>query len=201
MKNNKRLLKSVNWSLGIIIAVQILYPLLACLVYPSEYIYRALTWGMEGVNDYKKLPERPLGASGNPFYFVEDLQETRVRETFESDPQIDDLDNFLADTETQAFIVIQNDHILYEKYFNGVQRDTMVTSFSVAKSFTSDLIGSAIADGYIHSVDDPITNYLPELLDRDTRFGSITIRDLLMMSSGIHYSEDIPLISDDGTKT
>lgn len=201
MENNKKLMKSSIWSLGITIAVLILYPLLACLIYPSEYVYRALTWGKESVYDYKKLPERPLGAAGNPFHFAENLQEARVRAIFESDPQIDGLDDFLTNTKTQAFIVIQNDHILYEKYFNGARRDTMVTSFSVAKSFTSALIGSAIADGYIHSVDDSMTDYLPELLDRDARFGYITIRDLLMMASGIHYSEDIPLLNDDGTKT
>lgn len=129
------------------------------------------------------------------------MQEARVRAVFESDPQIDHLEGFLADTGTQAFIVIQDDQILYEKYFNRVERDSIVTSFSVAKSFTSALIGIAIADGYIHSVDDPITFYLPELADRDARFNKITVRDLLMMSSGIHYIEDIPLLSDDGTKT
>ncbi len=196
-----KLKQKLLWGFGIVIAVLVLYPLLACLVYPPAYVYRALTWGVEGVDDYLKLPERPLRAGKNPFYFGEDLQEARVSTIFESDSQIDDLEGFLTGTSTQAFIVIQDDHILYERYFNGVQRDSIVTSFSVAKSFTSALIGIAIADGYIHSVNDPITNYLPELIARDPLFGDITIRDLLMMSSGIRYFEDIPLLSDDGTKT
>ena len=55
----------------------------------------------------------------------------------------------------------------------------------MAKSFTSALIGEAVQDGYIKSVDDPITNYLPELAQRDPRFKAITIRNLLMMSSGL----------------
>ncbi|HSF82198.1 MAG TPA: serine hydrolase [Anaerolineales bacterium] len=202
IKNKSRKLKIAF--LGVIItavSVVVLYPLLACLVYPPEYVYRALTWGAESVYDYQRLPGHPLRAGSNPFYFPEDLQEVRVHAAFKSGPQIDDLEGFLVDTGTQAFIVIQDDHILYEKYFNGIKRDSIVTSFSVAKSFTSALIGLAIADGFIHSVDDPITDYLPELISRDVRFGAITIRDLLMMSSGIHYFEDIPSLSDDGTKT
>jgi CubicO group peptidase (beta-lactamase class C family) len=178
----------------------VLYPLLSCLVYPPEYVYRALTWGEAGVHDYLKLPARSLRAGETPFHFGRELQEARVRAAFEADPHIGNLEEFLADTGTQAFIVIQDDRILYEEYF-GMERDSVVTSFSVAKSFTSALIGIAIADGFIHSVDDPITDYLPELAARDGRFCDITIRDLLMMSSGIHYSDGVPLLSDDGTKT
>jgi beta-lactamase family protein len=66
-------------------------------------------------------------------------------------------DSFLASTGTTAFIVIKDDKILYEKYFNGYQRDSINTSFSMAKSITSALIGIAIDEGLIASVDDPIT--------------------------------------------
>src|SRR3712207_9381787 len=59
----------------------------------------------------------------------------------------------------------------------------------MAKSFASALGGIAIDDGHIKSVDEPITNYIPELLKRDERFESITIRHLLTMSSGIEYEE------------
>jgi CubicO group peptidase (beta-lactamase class C family) len=65
----------------------------------------------------------------------------------------------------------------------------MMTSFSVAKSFTTALVGIAIAEGHIGSVDDPITAYLPELAERDPRFGDITIRDLMMMAAGLEYQE------------
>ena len=95
----------------------------------------------------------------------------------------------MADNRTQAFIVIQNDEIIYEQYFNGNNRDSIVTSFSTAKSFASTLIGIAISEGHIKSVDDPITDYLPELAERDPAFANITIRALLMMSSGIRYKE------------
>jgi CubicO group peptidase (beta-lactamase class C family) len=101
-----------------------------------------------------------------------------------------DLDAFLAGTGTQAFIVIRDDTILYEHYFNGGARDATVTSFSVAKSFVSTLVGIAVAEGAIRSIDDPITTYLLELAARDPRFGAIPIRHLLDMSSGIRYEEN-----------
>jgi len=110
-----------------------------------------------------------------------------VQALFEQNPAISDLDGFLERTQTQAFIVIQNDTILYEKYFDGASRDTIVTSFSCAKQWDSALIGAAIDDGYIQSVDDPITDYLPELAERNPAFSKITIYDLLRMSSGIEY--------------
>jgi len=173
---------------------------IACLIYPSEYVFRILRWGNADVYDYKKFPNRPLSASSTPFHFAEDSQEEQVRTLFESTSNIDDFDAFLADKGTQAFIVIQNDTILYEEYFNGAQRDSIVTSFSIAKSFTSALIGIAIDEGYISSVNEPIVKYLPELSHRDPRFNKITIRHLLMMSSGIKYVE-FPFLNGDDAKT
>jgi CubicO group peptidase (beta-lactamase class C family) len=119
---------------------------------------------------------------------------------FERDPAIDDLETFLEESGTQAFIVIQDDAILYERYFNDTERDSIVTSFSTAKSFGSALIGIAIAEGHINSVNDPITDYLPELAERDPAFEDIAIRDLLLMSSGIKYRETMFFNGDD-TKT
>jgi CubicO group peptidase (beta-lactamase class C family) len=73
----------------------------------------------------------------------------------------------------------------------------------VAKSFTSALVGIAIQEGYIGSVDDAITDYLPELAQRDERFQDITIRHLLLMASGLEYEEFRPLLfnSDDPLTT
>ena len=62
---------------------------------------------------------------------------------------------------------------------------------SIAKSVLSALVGIAIGEGRIGSVDDPITRYVPELLDRDRRFGRITLRHLLTMRSGLRYQEGV----------
>jgi len=151
----------------------------AYLSYPAEYVDRVLRWRDADVLDYQKFPERPMEASASPYLFGSNLDEAIVRERFGIAAGTDDLDAFLEEAETQAFIVIQGDEILYERYFNGASRDSIVTSFSTAKSFASALVGIAIAEGHIKAVSDPITDYLPELLERDRAFAEITIEDLL----------------------
>ena len=89
--------------------------------------------------------------------------------------------------------MVHDDKLLYERYFNGYDQRSLNTSFSMAKSFASALVGIAIDEGHITSVDEPITNYIPELLEKDKRFKSITIRNLLTMSSGIKYEEGATL--------
>ena len=164
---------------------------IAAIIYPTEYVRRVLLWRESDVGDYlNNFPQRELTASPEPYQFEIDLDEERVSAVFESAFETDDFEEFLSATDTQSFIVIQDDRIIYEGYFNGWERESMVTSFSVAKSFVSTLVGIAIEEGFIASIDDPITNYLPELAERDERFGEITIRHLLMMSSGLEYEEN-----------
>jgi CubicO group peptidase (beta-lactamase class C family) len=103
-------------------------------------------------------------------------------------------DGFLNETDTLAFLVVHQDQLVYERYLNGADRLDRQTSFSVAKSFLSTLVGIAIDEGLIESVDDPVSDYVPELAERDPRFARITLRDLLSMSSGLRYKEhDLPL--------
>jgi CubicO group peptidase (beta-lactamase class C family) len=99
----------------------------------------------------------------------------------------------LAARDTVALLVMRRGLLVHEQYFNGFSRDHMGTSFSVAKSVVSLLIGVAIADGRIQSVDDPVIRYLPELLAQDLRFGQITLRHLLTMRSGIDFQESYTL--------
>jgi CubicO group peptidase (beta-lactamase class C family) len=84
--------------------------------------------------------------------------------------------------------VIKDGQIRYEGYFNGYSRDSVVTSFSIAKSFMSALAGIAIDEGYINSVDDKVVAYLPELKNKG--LDDMTIRHLLTMSSGVRYITD-----------
>jgi CubicO group peptidase (beta-lactamase class C family) len=108
------------------------------------------------------------------------------------------LEEYLARTNTTAFIILHGDQILYEGYFNGSDREAIQPSFSASKSFFAALIGIAIDEGYLSSQDDPITNYLPELLESDPIFEVVTIKDLLSMTSGIQWerSESNPLSDD-----
>lgn len=186
----KRIAKGALWLSVGLLGLILLGLLILALTYSPEYIYRVLVWQESDYGDYmNNFPHRALHAAPEPFIFDSAPDEDRVRQIFESSLGVDDFDAFLEAGDAQAFIVIQDDKILYEKYFNGAQRDTLLTSFSAAKSYVTTLVGIAVAEGYINSIDDPITDYLPELAERDARFNDITIRNVMMMASGLDFQE------------
>ena len=161
-----KIIKVLRLILVILASVTLLAMAILMLVYPPEYIYRVQVWQASDAFDWQKFPSHPLNAAPIAYHF-EAAPDPRVAELFGQLAGTKDWDRYLQENDTQAFIVIQDGKILYENYFNDTQRDSIVTSFSVAKSFTSALIGIAIQEGYIKSVNDPITTYLPELAKRD----------------------------------
>jgi CubicO group peptidase (beta-lactamase class C family) len=182
-------LRRVGIALGGIVGLLVVWVAAGAIVYSPEYVFRTLSSRESSVEDYLDgFPLSPLTASADPYVFAE-TESSDATAHLESVFGTSDLDVFLAETDTQALIAIKDDVIVYEGYANGYQRDTVATSFSVAKSFDSTLVGMAIDEGLIGSVDDPITEYIPELLVRDPEFGRITIRDLLLMASGLDYQE------------
>lgn len=172
------------------------------------YLPRVLLWRDADVGDIARFPHHPVRAAPPPFRYVQAPEEAgadprlqTVTVELDGRREARPLDDVLASTGTTAFIVIQNDRLVHEQYLNGHDRDSTQTSFSVAKSFVSALVGIAIADGHIQSVDDPITAYLPELRERDPRFERVTLRHLLTMASGLRYQDGgLPWSADD-TKT
>jgi CubicO group peptidase (beta-lactamase class C family) len=174
------------------------------------YVSRIIAWREGDYHDFEKFPSRAVPAGSKVFSFKpapENPPEYLKTVTYQRDapdPRTpresmattldstggtevsEPLEKFLADTGTTAFLVIRDDALLYEGYFNGYDRRSTQTSFSIAKSFVSALIGIAIQEGYIGSVDDPITKYIPEL--KQPGVDKITIRHLLTMSSGLKYS-------------
>ena len=185
----KRAIKPLAWTLIVLAGIVVLCLVAELLIYPPVYVFRFIAWGSSDAFDWQKFPEHRLGAAPVSFRFTE-APDDRVASLFAQLAGVKDWEVFLKENHTQAFIVVQDGTVQYEEYFNDAQRHSIVTSFSVAKSFTSALIGIAIEEGYITSVNDPITDYLPELAARDSRFEGITIRDLLMMSSGLEYKEN-----------
>lgn len=181
-----RIRKAVAITLGGLVAVLGIALLAAMVAYSPRYVLRVLVWQDSDAFDWQKFPSRALAPAPIPYHFSE-RHDPGVARLFADLASVDDWEMLLDDTQTQAFIVVHNGDLVYERYFNDTERDSIVTSFSVAKSFTSALVGIAIAEGYIGSVDDPVTDYLPELADRDPRFEAITIRHLLMMASGLQY--------------
>ncbi|MEM6699102.1 MAG: serine hydrolase, partial [Bacteroidota bacterium] len=101
------------------------------------------------------------------------------------------LDQYLDElTATTAFLVIRNDSLLYERYFGGFDEYSQLPSFSVAKSFTSALVGIAVEEGRIESIHDPITKYIEEVRGLAPEWEKLTVEHLLNMQSGIDFNEN-----------
>lgn len=98
------------------------------------------------------------------------------------------LDQFFQRNHVLGYLVLHDDQIMLEKYFNGAVPQTRFISNSMAKSITSVLIGIAIENGAIESIDDPATRYLPCL--SDSGFKNVTIKQLLQMTSGVEWNEN-----------
>jgi CubicO group peptidase (beta-lactamase class C family) len=158
------------------------------LLTPYSGLARAIVWMDADVDDYRRFPSRPIEAPAEAVPFGRSTTPAGLT-TVSVNGTERDLEEFLGASGTTAFIVIQDEAILYERYFNGDNRSSIQTSFSVAKSYLSALVGIAAEEGHL-AVDDPITEHIPELLDRDNRFSRITVEHLLSMSSGLRYVED-----------
>ncbi len=148
---------------------------------------RALLWGDSEFGDQDRFPSRSMAASADPISF-QPVADSPV-DAYAPDGSGNSLEQFLASAQTTAFVVIHDDDLLYEGYFNGSSRESIQTSFSVATSFTATLVGIAVAEGHIDDLDDPVTAYVPELAARDERFADVTLRHLITMSSGLWFKD------------
>lgn len=99
-----------------------------------------------------------------------------------------DVDAFMAAQNVAGLLVLQDGKVRLERYALGYSREGRWTSFSVAKSVTSTLVGAAIRDGYIKSLDEPVTKYIPDLAGGG--YDGVTIRQILTMTSGVRWNED-----------
>ncbi len=158
---------------------------------PACKVGRFVWYNFSDITDYRIFPSRPLHKSADPFHFIEG----QTNEEIENHIQIMDYERkalsmklFLEESPTVAFLIIRNDSLLYERYFQGYESSSTVASFSVAKSYISALIGIAIGEGKIHSEDDKVVDYLPEL-KKNAGWEKVSIHHLLQMASGVHFSE------------
>jgi CubicO group peptidase (beta-lactamase class C family) len=156
----------------------------ACIMLSSCYVFKAYKSRKFLLKDLPKLEAQPITKSSRPYYFKTDVDNIRYRSLHHL------LDTTLENSSTYSFLVIKNDTIIYEKYFNDLKPNDIFPSFSVAKSFVGTLVQIAYQERSIKSLNDPITNYLPYLLKNDSRFSQITIQHLLDMRSGIYSNEN-----------
>jgi CubicO group peptidase (beta-lactamase class C family) len=98
------------------------------------------------------------------------------------------LEDFLTEQKVAGLLILQDGKIRLERYALGHSESGLWSSLSVAKSVTSTLVGTAIKDGYIKSVDDYVTDYIPDL--KGSAYDSVKIRHLLTMTTGIRWNEN-----------
>ena len=98
------------------------------------------------------------------------------------------IDQYMAGQRAAGLVILQDGKVRFERYGLGFDAKGRWTSFSVAKSFTSTLVGAAIQDGKIRSLDDKVSQYVPGL--RGSAYDDVTVRQLLTMSSGVRWNED-----------
>lgn len=98
------------------------------------------------------------------------------------------IDTYMEEQRTAGLVIIQDGKVRLEKYGLGFSARGRWTSFSVAKSFTSTLVGAAIKDGFIKSIDDKVSDYIPDL--KGSVYDDVSIQQLLTMTSGVKWNED-----------
>jgi len=145
----------------------------------NYYIRKALVHWMPKIDQYTIFENRIVKAEDpHPWEFAPDLENKQIPKEFEAD---------FAKYKTVGFVVIQHKKIILEQYWKNYSPLSLSNSFSMAKSIISLLIGCAIDDGAIKSVDQPVSDFLPEWTSFDGKV--LTIKDLLTMSAGVEWDE------------
>ena len=142
----------------------------------SQFL-RAVTWMDADVGDIERFPTRNIATgpdidplhpgTGHEFLF------DTVLLVSDGDTLRQDFDQFLGFQDTWAFLMLRGDSLIRERYFDGRSTETIFTTFSASKSVLSAAVGAATDRGLVGGTDDPITDYVPELLDRDPRFAGL----------------------------
>ncbi len=186
MRNRRSIITTtVLLSLLSLLGVQYFYR--QVLKLPSPSVLIDLELGLVSTSQsFHLFAARPLARSTHPIVFPS------APATFDRSiswkGRNSNVGNFLSETNTRAFLVIQNGMIAYEMYSPGFNRNSKFASYSVAKSFVATLIGAAILDGKIRSLRDPIGEYLAAG-DVSGQYREVTIGELLSMRSGIDVDE------------
>ena len=143
-----------------------------------------------GIGSYRHMADiyfsRPVRASGEPSVLPRGKLIRDIAYRYGGGTR--SLDDYFERARTTGFIVLKDGEIVYERYLLGADERSLFTSFSMAKSVVSTLVGFAIGDGLIESVDDPISKYVPEL--GGSGYDGVPIKAVLQMSSGVDFTDD-----------
>ncbi len=150
------------------------------LILPSNfYVHRALLHLMPKIDQYTIFKNRVVRADDpQPWNFASNVEDKTIAPEFEPD---------FTKYQTVAFLVVQHKQVIFEQYWDNYSPLSLSNSFSMSKSIISLLVGCAISDGYIKSVDQPVHDFLPEWTGFEGK--TLTIKDLLTMSAGVDWEE------------
>ena len=176
MKSFKKLLKWIV--IGIATIVFLLY------LFDYSYILRGVRvvyftgHNSSFIDDYPYFENDIIEKSDTPEPWSNHKDYNSVKET-------EILSTSNKDWKTIAFVIIKNDSIWFEKYYEEFDENSQTNSFSMAKSITTSLLGKAIMDGYIKDLDQPISDFYPEY-----DYAKTTVGDLASMASGLDWVEN-----------
>jgi CubicO group peptidase (beta-lactamase class C family) len=176
----KRLLTFFKWFfISCVGFILILY------VFDVDYLLRAVkTIYLKGhttafLEDYKEFPNRTIHKGT--------AQPWAVSKDYNSVPATDKLTTTHKNLQTVAFLIIKNDSIWHESYFDGYSATSKSNSFSIAKSIVSAALGKAIMEGKIKSLNQKVTDFFPKLKGKYAK--EVTVGDLSSMASGLSWDE------------
>jgi len=161
------------------IIIGLMFLIILIIIITPNYVFKALWYTTPDIDDYKIFYNRVIKA-GNP-------QPWEISDEYNSVQLPTDIEDKMAVYEPVAFLVIRDQKIVYEEYWEGYSSNSISSSFSAAKSIVGLLIGAAIDDGYIKSIDQKVADFIPSF--KKGRKQNIRIRDLLTMSSGLDWNE------------
>jgi CubicO group peptidase (beta-lactamase class C family) len=159
----------------------------------KPYLLNVLKYRTPGAETYKIFPQEISHKSDSAFHFIRPAKQRNDLDTLhvlDGNNQSVPLKEYLKNGAVNAFIVIRNDSVLYEKYDKGYRDSTLTTIFSGAKSMISIMIGQALNDHSIKSLNEKVTEYIPELKSNPA-FRDITLKNLLDMKSGLEFQDAV----------
>lgn len=161
------------------IIVGLVFVLAIIMIVMPDYAIRALWYQMPGIDDYKIFHNRVVEAGkGQPWEIAHDYNRAQLPDEIAKD---------IASYDPVAFLVIQDNKIVYEEYWDGYNAQSISNAFSATKGIVGLLVGAAIDDGHIKSLDQKVADFIPSFAQDDRKY--VSIRDLLTMSSGLDWDE------------
>ncbi|NEM97963.1 serine hydrolase domain-containing protein [Pontibacter burrus] len=146
----------------------------------KNYIYKALRYNFADIDDNLIFDQRKIDAPAKTQPWPHAANYNKITWP-------DSLQQLHQQLQSVAFVVVKNDSIVHEQYWDGYSDESLSNSFSVAKSIVSILVGAALRDGHIKTIDQPVADFLPSFKEGAKQ--KITIKHLLMMSSGLNWDE------------